>query len=100
MRNILLAIIVALLPAPIGAGPVRQSEGGSRRIRPGKLLPVKRAHAGNSCAAYGPGFVKVEGTETCVKIGGAVSIGVGGSSATLSGDRGQARCDSISSFPS
>jgi hypothetical protein len=27
------------------------------------------------------GFVKVEGTDTCVKIGGAVSIGVGGSRA-------------------
>jgi hypothetical protein len=45
----------------------------------GKLLPVKGAGAGNSCAAYGPGFVKVDGTDTCVKIGGAVSIGVSGS---------------------
>ena len=45
----------------------------------GKLLPLKRATSGNSCAAYGPGFVKVEGTETCVKAGGAVGIGVGGS---------------------
>jgi len=45
----------------------------------GKLLPPKRATSGNSCAAYGPGFVKVEGSETCVKVGGAVSIGVGGS---------------------
>jgi hypothetical protein len=44
----------------------------------GKLLPLKRAASGNSCAAYGPGFVKLEGTETCVKVGGAVSIGVGG----------------------
>ncbi|HTE96165.1 MAG TPA: porin [Bradyrhizobium sp.] len=41
---------------------------------------MKGAAAGNSCAAFGPGFVKVDGTETCVKIGGAVSIGVGGSS--------------------
>jgi len=31
----------------------------------------------NSCAAYGPDFAKVNGTETCVKIGGAVSIGAG-----------------------
>jgi hypothetical protein len=45
----------------------------------GKLLPLKRATSSNSCAAYGPGFVKIEGTETCVKVGGAVSIGVGGS---------------------
>ena len=46
----------------------------------GKLLPLKRATSGNSCAAYGAGFVKVEGTETCMKIGGAVSIGAGTSS--------------------
>ena len=45
----------------------------------GKQLPLKRATSGNSCAAYGPGFVKVEGSETCVKTGGAISIGVGGS---------------------
>ena len=45
---------------------------------PSKDLPVKGASAGNSCAGYGPDFVKVEGTGTCVKVGGAVSIGVGG----------------------
>ena len=33
----------------------------------------------NSCAPYGAGFVKVEGTDTCVKLGGAVSIGAGSS---------------------
>lgn len=31
------------------------------------------------CAAFGAGFVEVEGTGTCVKIGGAFSVGVGGS---------------------
>jgi hypothetical protein len=46
---------------------------------PTKLLPVKGASAGNSCAAYGPGFRMVEGTDTCVKVGGAVSVEVGGS---------------------
>jgi hypothetical protein len=28
-------------------------------IAPGNLLPVKEPHAGNSCAAYGPDYVKV-----------------------------------------
>ena len=42
-----------------------------------KLLPLKRATPGNSCAAYGAGFVKVEGSETCVKIGGAIGIDAG-----------------------
>lgn len=43
----------------------------------GKALPLKgtggAARAG-SCASYGPRFVMVEGTGTCVKIGGSISI--------------------------
>jgi len=38
---------------------------------------LKKPAAVNSCAAYGPGFVKVEGTDTCVHIGGAISVGAG-----------------------
>ncbi|MGL3109715.1 hypothetical protein [Bradyrhizobium sp. BR 1432] len=44
----------------------------------GKTLPLKGGAAGTakagSCASYGPRFVMVEGTGTCVKIGGSVSI--------------------------
>jgi porin-like protein len=46
----------------------------------GKLLPLKRSNSANACAEYGAGFVKIEGTNTCMKIGGAVSIGAGASS--------------------
>ncbi|MGY8685872.1 hypothetical protein Q2941_50520 [Bradyrhizobium sp. UFLA05-153] len=46
----------------------------------GKVLPLKGAGSANGCAAYGPGFVKVEGTGSCVKIGGALDIGVAASS--------------------
>jgi Porin subfamily len=46
---------------------------------PDKVLPMKGTATVNSCAAYGPGFVKVEGTDTCVQIGGSIGIGVGGS---------------------
>jgi hypothetical protein len=80
MRNILLAIAVAVLP--ISSAAAGQS-GGQKPDKPadsGRLLPVKRAGGGDSCAAYGRGFVKPAGADTCVKIGGAVSIGAGGSS--------------------
>ena len=46
----------------------------------GKLLPLKRSNSANACAEYGAGFVKIEGTNTCMKIGGAVSVGAGMSS--------------------
>jgi len=76
MRNILIALALAVLTASSA-----QAESFSIQKRDtSSRLPTKRAGASNSCSAFGPGFVKVEGTETCVKIGGAVSIGAGGSS--------------------
>ncbi|OAF05677.1 hypothetical protein AYJ54_01885 [Bradyrhizobium centrolobii] len=42
-----------------------------------KTLPLKGAAGtakANSCASYGRGFVMVEATGTCVKIGGAISV--------------------------
>jgi hypothetical protein len=79
MRNILLAIVIAILPATIAAADPPVALKLEKTTSPTKLLPVKGASAGNSCAAYGPGFRKVEGTDTCVKVGGAVSVEVGGS---------------------
>jgi hypothetical protein len=79
MRNILLAIVIAILPATIAAADPPGALKLDKAMPPTKLLPVKGASTGNSCAAYGPGFRKVEGTDTCVKVGGAVSVEVGGS---------------------
>jgi hypothetical protein len=81
MRNTLLAIVAvaALLPASLALAEQSSHRKPDKPTGTGKLLPLKGAAAGNSCTAFGPGFVKVDGTETCVKIGGAVSIGVGGS---------------------
>ena len=79
MRDTLFAIVIAVLPISSAQAeqpsPLRPDKPASSD----KLLPVKRAATPNSCADYGPGFVKVEGTGTCVKVGGAVSIGVRGS---------------------
>ena len=78
MRNILVFIVVAMLPASMVAAEPSGAQKLDIAAPPTRLLPVKGAGAGNPCAAYGPGFAKVEGTDTCVKVGGAVSIGVGG----------------------
>ena len=32
----------------------------------------------NPCTEYGPGFARVEGSQTCIKIGGGVGVGIGG----------------------
>jgi hypothetical protein len=78
MRKSLVAITALVLTSMAALAAEQTGHRKSDKAAPsGKLLPSKRATSGNSCAAYGAGFMKVEGTETCVKIGGAISIGVG-----------------------
>ncbi len=67
-----------MLSAPIAAAEPSGRQKPGQAASSDKVLPLKGARAGNSCAAYGQGFMKVDGTDTCVKIGGAVSIGAGG----------------------
>jgi Porin subfamily len=80
MRNLLLAIVILLLAA---SAVLAQSSVAPKPDRPKnseKPLPPKRSGNGTACAAYGPGFVKLEGTDTCVRIGGSIDVGAGGSS--------------------
>jgi hypothetical protein len=80
MRNILLAIVIAGLPASVIAAEQSGNQKSDKPLTSRRLLPVKGSGTGNACAAYGPGFVKLDGTDTCVKIGGAFSLGVDSSS--------------------
>ncbi|MDI1265822.1 MAG: hypothetical protein PS018_21475 [bacterium] len=76
MRTILLAIIGAVLLAFCAfAEPPRLPNSDATS----KQLPLKGAASPSACAQYGAGFVRVEGTQTCVKVGGAVSVGAGAS---------------------
>lgn len=78
MRNILRAIMIIVLPASVAqAEPINSQKPPKHAAAPDRLLPTKGARAGNSCAAYGPGFVKVDGTQTCVKLGGGIGIETG-----------------------
>src|SRR5205085_1877836 len=65
MRKILVAIIFAGLPtlSALADPPARQRPGNQAA---GNFLPTKGPGASNACAAFGPGFAKVEGTDTCV----------------------------------
>jgi hypothetical protein len=80
MRNTLLAIVVVVLPASMALAEPSSSRKPDKPVVLGRLLPLKGAAASNSCAAYGPGFVRVNGTETCMQIGSVVSIGAGSAS--------------------
>lgn len=79
MKKSLLVAATLLLPA---SGALAETPGlhkSDKAAPPGKVLPLRGASSGNSCAAYGPGFAKVAGSDTCVKVGGAVSVDVGNS---------------------
>jgi hypothetical protein len=78
MRTILLAMLLLALPASAALAQQSSPQKPDKPAPPDKLMPLKGTTSGNSCAAFGPGFVKVEGSGTCIKIGGATSIGVAG----------------------
>jgi hypothetical protein len=84
MQKALFTIAALLLAVPASADPSGvykpgKSQAPAEPLPLNKTLPLKGATSRGSCAAFGPGFVKVEGSDTCVKLGGAISVGAGGS---------------------
>ena len=72
MQKSLLLIVAVVLPVGAAfAGQIRVPKS-DKAATSGKVLPLKGARSANSCAEYGAGFVKIEGSNSCVKIGGAV----------------------------
>ena len=77
MRTIFPVLVLALLWA--SAAPAQQFRD-DKPGKPAKSLPLRPAKAAtNPCAEYGAGFVRIEGSSTCIKIGGIFGVGVGGS---------------------
>ncbi|WP_249781054.1 porin [Bradyrhizobium sp. dw_78] len=79
MRTVFLAMLVTVLSGSTVLADPAARQKPDYAVSPGRLLPVKGMGAGNPCAAFGPGFMKVEGTDTCMKVGGAVRVDVSGS---------------------
>jgi hypothetical protein len=77
MRNTFLVIVLALSWA---SSAWAQQSDDRKPAKPAVTLPLRPAKAAaNPCAEYGAGFVRIEGSSTCVKIGGSLSVGAGGS---------------------
>lgn len=68
--SVLAAVFITLAAAwlPASAGEMRLP------ATPPATKPLPTAARSNACAAYGPGFVQVEGGSTCVKLGGVISV--------------------------
>lgn len=67
-------MMAALPAAAVAAGLSDLPKPNQSTVPLDRPLPVKRQGAVKTCAAYGPGFVKVDGSDTCVKLGGAVRV--------------------------
>jgi hypothetical protein len=80
MRKSLLIMMAVALASAAAAAEQPRPRKADRAATSGQLLPMKRSNSANACAEYGAGFVRIEGTNTCIKIGGAVSVGAGVSS--------------------
>jgi hypothetical protein len=75
MRTIVPVIILAVLSA--SAASAQQSRDG-KPAKPAKSLPLRPPKAAtNPCAEYGAGFARLEGSSTCIKIGGSIGVGAG-----------------------
>ena len=77
MKKSLLVIAALLSPASSVLAEPPSLAKPDKAASSGKVLPLQGASSRNSCAAYGPGFVKVAGSDTCVKVSGAVSVDTG-----------------------
>jgi hypothetical protein len=80
MRKSLLVMMAVMFPALAAVAEQPRLQKSDKAAASRNLLPLKRSNSANACAEFGAGFVKVEGTNTCMKIGGAISVGAGVSS--------------------
>ena len=78
MRTAFVILIGLIAISPACAETPQRPHG--ERLPTGKALPSKRTAGANACAAYGAGFVRIEGTATCIKVGGWIDVGVATSS--------------------
>uniref|UniRef100_Q07NY1 Porin n=1 Tax=Rhodopseudomonas palustris (strain BisA53) TaxID=316055 RepID=Q07NY1_RHOP5 len=67
-----IALIIAALAWPAAAEPLQPQKPAQTAAKP----PLRPSPA-HPCAAFGPGFVPMEGSDTCVKLGGGIAIGAG-----------------------
>lgn len=70
MRIVAVGLLIAVIPLQAFAAASKKPAATKQSM---KLAPRKP----DPCKQYGAGFVQVEGTSTCIRIGGSVGIGGG-----------------------
>lgn len=78
LKVALIVVFGMVATATALAQPQLRRPDAPRKTPDSKTLNKPSSHGSNSCAAFGPGFVKLDGTDTCVRVGGSISVGAGG----------------------
>lgn len=80
-RSLVAALVlpVTLASVPASAAPKESRDGKvtrHRTIAPTQK-PMTRPHQATSCAQFGAGFMRLPGSDSCVRFNGGVGMGVG-----------------------
>ena len=73
MRKLVLAVMLGIVPLQAMAAEPRAA----RKKVPSAVTAKPKAAKANPCAEYGAGFVPIEGSSTCIRIGGSIGVGAG-----------------------
>jgi hypothetical protein len=77
----LLLSLAAMLIPPAAAQAQQTKERAVRKpVETRTVRPAERPSGMKPCPEYGAGFYKLEGSDTCVRIGGGIGIDVGAAS--------------------
>lgn len=70
MRIVAVGLLIAVIPLQAFAAASKKPVATKQSMTPAPRKP-------DPCKQYGAGFVQVEGTSTCIRVGGSVGIGGG-----------------------
>ncbi|WP_149533232.1 hypothetical protein [Tardiphaga sp. P9-11] len=70
MRIVVVGLLIAVIPLQAFAEASKKTAATKQSMKPAPRKP-------DPCKQYGAGFVQVEGTSTCIRVGGSVGIGGG-----------------------
>lgn len=88
MRRLALPLLIACVPAAVAAQTIGEPLPGKAQPRESYSRPSPApAKGARPCPEYGAGYVRIEGSSTCVRMGGAVRAEFGKSSHSGYGNR-------------
>jgi hypothetical protein len=88
MRRLVLSVLIACAPAAVIAQTIGEPLPGKAQARESYSRPAPAPSKGaRPCPEYGAGYVRLEGSSTCVRLGGGVRAEFGKSSHSGYGNR-------------